>query len=363
MQQRLLRKLGMKNLLFLLIMPLLLLSACQKERADSPINNEDEYSGWAVPITDVVISENAKDRIQAIDSTHHIIASATELKSSDLVFLYSTDHEVIAYPLSILGAHEIVNDQFENHYFSISYCPLTGSGIAFSRQLTEGISSFGVSGHLYMENLVPYDRSTGSYWSQMKLQGVRGRYSGENLNALQLIMTTYGTAQKASTDLLVLSDSSGTHICDSICSPRVINGQLLFSNSDASSRTLADENGIFGVVQKDAALLFDYNLFKDSIHVYKRSYRGAAITVVGSHSLQFITAFKGHINGTGSVFKPIQNAFPLVMHDELGNSFDVFGKVTAGPAKGNRLEPADAYFAYAFAWASFFPDHEYFKDN
>lgn len=73
-----------------------------------------------------------------------------------------------AYPLDTLWSHEIVNDTWDDWEFSVTYCPLTGSGLLVEGEQDGQSMRFGVSGMLYNANLVMYDRKTNSLYGQMR---------------------------------------------------------------------------------------------------------------------------------------------------------------------------------------------------
>ncbi len=339
-------------LISLIVAILFTLSGCKKERRNSPINQKSsEYSGWTVPIEDLIISDDAWDRIHPIDTTAHLHADSAMLDLDSWVFVFSHHEQSIAYPLTVLGRHEIVNDKVADAPVSITYCPLTGSALVIEGQLGDGETSFGVSGHLYLDNLVPYDRLSGSYWSQMAMEGVRGKYAGESIKSKQLILTNWKTAREADPHIQVLSHSANDHGCDSVC-----NRPGTYHNS-FNQHTL----GTFGVIQKNNALLFDYYLFTDSVMLYQLSYRGESLVVVGSVEKNLIVSFLPKSAAVGEQFEAVQNEFPILWKDELGNKIDVFGHVVEGPSMGSRLAAANGYFAYPFAWKSFFPEHEFYR--
>ena len=90
------------------------------------------------------------------------------------------DGEYIAVPHNILWWHEIAN--FDELGLAVTYCPLTGSSIAFHRSGVDG-AQFGVSGLLYKNNLVMYDRTAvdgeDSLWPQMLAGGFCGPAEGQ----------------------------------------------------------------------------------------------------------------------------------------------------------------------------------------
>ena len=89
-----------------------------------------------------------------------------------------------AYPISIMNWHEVVNDSYGADPVVVTFCPLCGSGMAFTANV-KGISlRFGVSGLLYNSDVLLYDRKSNSLWSQILGQGVTGKYKGTILQQI-----------------------------------------------------------------------------------------------------------------------------------------------------------------------------------
>ncbi|MCH7564595.1 MAG: DUF3179 domain-containing protein, partial [Gemmatimonadetes bacterium] len=78
--------------------------------------------------------------------------------------------QYIAIPHNILWWHEIVNFNSLALPLAVTFCPLTGSSMVFDRSSVRGVE-FGVSGLLFQNNLVMYERSgdgtDASLWPQM----------------------------------------------------------------------------------------------------------------------------------------------------------------------------------------------------
>ena len=96
-----------------------------------------------------------------------------------------------AYPLKLLDWHEVVNDRFAGPLL-VTYCPICRSGLVARRSVGGEVAEFGVSGLLFRENLVLYDDSTGSLWSQLLATAIRGPGTGETLAVLPSTLTTWG---------------------------------------------------------------------------------------------------------------------------------------------------------------------------
>ncbi|WP_396612542.1 DUF3179 domain-containing protein [Haloferax sp. S1W] len=117
-----------------------------------------------------------------------------------------------AYPLAILNWHEIVNDTFDGRPVVVTYCPLCGSAVTADRLVEGEPTYFGVSGYLWMSDLVMYDDRTESLWSQVLATAIRGEQTGETLSLIPSTISTWGEwkASHPETEVLVPPPVSGT---------------------------------------------------------------------------------------------------------------------------------------------------------
>ncbi|ELZ33186.1 DUF3179 domain-containing protein [Halorubrum tebenquichense] len=100
-----------------------------------------------------------------------------------------------AYPVRFLQFHEIVNDVVGGvvddadgatdtsgeDSIVVTWCPLCGSGIVYDRTHAGRTLEFGVSGKLADDDLVMYDRETGSEWKQSTGECLAGAFEGDSL--------------------------------------------------------------------------------------------------------------------------------------------------------------------------------------
>ena len=105
------------------------------------------------------------------------------LVSNDRVAGLVVNGQARAYPLSILNAHEVVNDVLGGVPIAVTYCPLTDSLVAFDRRIGGAERTFHVSGLVLGSNTVYYDRTAGqaagstegsSLWGQLALRAIAG---------------------------------------------------------------------------------------------------------------------------------------------------------------------------------------------
>lgn len=163
-----------------------------------------------IPAKEIFTGGPPRDGIPAIDHPRFVSADrASFLKERDLVLGMVYKGAAKAYPINILNWHEVVNDRFEGEAVAVTFCPLCGSGMAFSAEIGGISRSFGVSGLLYNSDVLLYDRQTESLWSQLMTQAVSGPMKGQRLKPLPLSHTTWVDWKTRHPDTLVLSIETG----------------------------------------------------------------------------------------------------------------------------------------------------------
>ncbi|MEZ5590550.1 MAG: DUF3179 domain-containing protein [Gammaproteobacteria bacterium] len=170
---------------------LLLLTAVLSLPARADSKNGFELSNAAIPVDEILSGGPPRDGIPAIDDPIFLSATQVDFLTPEQRVLGVVRNGIAkAYPISILNWHEIVNDQFGEEGIVVTFCPLCGTGMAFLADIKGQRRSFGVSGLLYNSDVLLYDRTTESLWSQLMMRAVSGPLSG---TALTLIPTTHTT--------------------------------------------------------------------------------------------------------------------------------------------------------------------------
>ena len=81
-----------------------------------------------------------------------------------------------------------------------------------------------------------------------------------------------------------------------------------------------------------------------------------AIVVAGSKQFDFLVAYESTLeDGTSLTFYEIPTLLPIIMEDQEGNRWDMFGFAVSGPRKGERLKAVTAYTSYWFAISGMYP--------
>lgn len=169
-----------------------------------------DFNKHSIPPEDIRGGGPPKDGIPAILEPHFIAAmEVTFLEDSDEIIGVVDEGVVKAYPLRILTWHEVVNDRLGETPITVTYCPLTASGIVYDRRVQGKELTFGVSGLLYESNVLFYDHQTESLWSQLKEEAVTGPQTNTRLRPLPSVMTTWKAWREQHPNTLVLSTRTG----------------------------------------------------------------------------------------------------------------------------------------------------------
>jgi hypothetical protein len=111
----------------------------------------------SVPKRKILLGGPPRDGIPALTNPEFVSAKdATFVKDDDRILGVTFKGIAKAYPIRILDHHEIVNDKTGNQNYTVTYCPLCGTGMVFGTNVGDGHLNFGVSGLLYDSDLLLY---------------------------------------------------------------------------------------------------------------------------------------------------------------------------------------------------------------
>ena len=267
-----------------------------------------------------------------------------------------------AYPLAILRWHEIVNDTLGGERILVSYCPLTASGIAFNPSIDGGAAkNFGVSGLLFENNLVMYDRQTNSLWIQMMLGSQCGPERGKALERIPVIETTWRHWKESYPETTVLNFRTGFIDRDYNANPYasyMLEDDLFYPSAPFSDDRDAKEF-VFGVFSDDAAVVFPFGVLGEGTSYGIRNDTVGDIPFLVTYVTddESATAFDRRVNGQELTFSTLSVAQRTVQDTETGSTWNEFGEAIGGQLVGEQLTRInDAFMAYWFAWSVYYPD-------
>ena len=344
-----------------------LISGCSNDDSSSLGGINSDPSSWLIPVNEVFDGGPGRDGIPSVDKPSLITAddpANSYLSDVDLVVGIKMGNVVRAYPHPILDWHEIINDKIASNAFAITYCPLTGSAVAWNRLINGTETTFGVSGLLYNTNLIPYDRLTQSNWSQMKLQCVNGELIGTTPQLFNIVETTWKTWKELYPNTLVVSTNTGfsrPYGSYPYGDYRTNQFRLLFPVSNEDSRIPGKER-VLSLIVDGNALAFRISDFSDSISIIVHDFNGLPVVAAGSSGKNLAVIFSRKLaDDSVLTFKAVQNALPIILEDNEGNKWDIFGVAVSGPRAGQQLTSTTSFIAYWFALAAFYPELDIFS--
>ena len=210
-----------------------------------------------------------KDGIPSLDFPDLIPGnSADYLLDDDLVFGISINGDIRAYPLRIMGWHEMFNEVIGGVPVALAYCTLCGAGILFETQVEqfEEPLIFGSSGFLYRSNKLMFDRTTESLWNQFTGKPVNGELvdSGIELRQRPVAITQWKEWYGANPDTQVLSLQTG-HSRDygsgAVYNDYFASADLMFP-ANVDQTKLKQKDYVFGIRSFGAAKAWPLTAFK-----------------------------------------------------------------------------------------------------
>lgn len=286
-------------------------------------------------------------------------AGADYLRGDDRVMGLVVNGQAVAIPHSIGWWHEIVNLEVGGRKLAVTYCPLTGSSLAFDRGSVDG-AEFGVSGVLYLTNLIMYDRrNPESLWVQMEGVARCGAALGQRLDMVPLVEMTWDGWRDLHPDTQVPAHrpALGQHFAN-LRYPygnyeEVNNAQLLFPVPSMDPRRPPKERVLGLRGQGGIALPFGLLDSQGPVTVAEFQWSGQPLVVFWDRDSEAAVAHVARVEGDQLSFAVQEGR---VIDELTGSVWSTDGRAIEGPLAGTALEPfGEALVAFWFAWASFYP--------
>jgi len=288
--------------------------------------------------------------------------NSTGISPLELVVGVKVGNDVRAYPHNILNWHEVVNDQINMdgalERATLSYCPLTGSAVLWKSFIESGDQTFGTSGLIYNSNLIMYDRETRSFWSQMLEQSINGIQIQKIPDRLQVVETNWGTWQAMYPETLLLTEETGFSR-DYDAYPYGTFREdlnLLWPTNNSDDNRLHKKERVLGINVGSISKAYPISNFSANIEVINEAVGNMQVVAAGSSGFNFGVVYNRELaDCTLLEFTAVQDSLPVVMLDNEGNEWDVFGVAVSGPRTGEQLQKTNSYIAYWYAWTAFYP--------
>lgn len=327
------------------------------------------------PLEDALHEVLPRDAIPAISNPEFERAERADRVMSDEVLVIGLvgDSEQRAYSTWQLDRHEIVNDTFRGRPVAITWCPLCGTGVVYSREVggqglprrsshatTERrrVLTFGVSGMLFRDGLVMYDRETDTLWTHVDGRAVRGELTGHQLEIVPSMRATWKEWKTLYPNSLVLKKRGEFR---SAYEQYNRNGRMGILGRRLRNRALPGKERIIGVRSADGTMAF---VAKDvrAIKIVEAQVGSLPVVLVAPGKDLPVVVFERRANGRVLSFRLSERDPTVILDRESGSRWSLaHGEALDGSMKGVRLARAIAYPAFWFGWQGYFPSTELWK--
>lgn len=321
------------------------------ELANAPIEKSS-----TVPPEQIVSGGPPRDGIPSIDEPKFVSVeeAGRYLQDGDHVIGLNVNGEVRAYPLQILVWHEIVNDEVGGTPVAVTYCPLCFTSQVFTRTVDGQVVEFGTSGKLYNSNLVMYDRTSESLWSQALGAGITGQHAGVELERIPMDVAFWKDWKRLYPDTKVLSVDTGfgrpygsDPYGNYYTSP-----DILFPVANKDDR-LGPKEIVIGLENAQKTKAYALNAVESEKVVNDRI--GEKHVMLVSLEQFMVRAFDRTVNNETLDFEydPSTNQ---IEDTKTGSQWNFDGVAVNGPLEGTVLARLAFDEGFWFSWVGFHPD-------
>jgi hypothetical protein len=335
--------------------------------------DNSQFAGCNLDLNFIRDGGVGRDGIPALTDPDFITANPDPdnayVSPGDRVVGIILDGQPLAIPHNVLWWHEIVNLNRGGEQLAITYCPLTGSSLVFDRASVDG-DEFGVSGLLWQNNLIMYNRRTGeSLWPQMLAQARCGPASGQVLAQYPAVEMTWAGWKTTHPNTLVVSSAGGlgrdwTTYPYGNYESLSNNGFLFRDAMPPLDRRRPAKERVIGIPDLgDGGIALPFGALTDQ--------GPSAVVEVQVDGIPLVVFWDSRLEG-GAVFRPVANGQALtffarngaILDEETGTAWDIHGRAYDGALEGGELEQVEeAYVAFWGAWAAFHPETDLWVGN
>ena len=225
----------------------------------------------------------------------------------------------------------------------------------YTREVNGKELELGVSGKLYKDALVMFDRETGTLWTQVDGKALRGPLVGSLLTEVPAIQTTWNAWKNLHPDTLVLQKPGPV---------RGSNYEGYFR--DPAKRGLSGTRGderlggkdmILGVHEGGDAAAVPQSVLKRKF-VIQFTLAGKPLVVMYAAAEQTPAVYRAAVDGKALSFRARKRGGGTVIEDvETGSVWSPLeGRAISGSLEGKLLERVPYLHSFWYAWSAYRPE-------
>ncbi|MEM9330811.1 MAG: DUF3179 domain-containing protein [Pseudomonadota bacterium] len=293
------------------------------------------------------------DGIPSLDNPTMISAAdADYLLPTDLVFGVEINGDIRAYPLRIMGWHEMFNDTIGGVPVALAYCTLCGAGILFETKLEsfDNPLTFGSSGLLFRSNKLMFDRNTNSLWNQFTGEPVVGPLtdSGIKLRVRPNTITSWADWKRSHPQTKVLSLNTGfdrNYGSGVTYQAYFASPDLMFPSHVRDESQLQRKDYVFGIRETGAAKAWPLEAFRET-QIINDQIGFKPLVLIGDAKTRTVRAYERNPDEVFSL-----DAFGLTSNET--KKWEVREDHLYSANGSERRARVPGFISYWFAWDSY----------
>jgi hypothetical protein len=224
----------------------------------------------------------------------------------------------------------------------------------YAREVAGRSLTFGVSGMLYKDGLVMYDRQTDTLWTQVDGRAVRGPLLGRQLEIVPAVHATWKQwlALYPRSDVLKKRGEFRSAYEEYNRNP----GQLGILGRRNADNRLPGKERILGIRAGNDAIAFPLKAVRDA-RIAQTDVGGLPVLLVAAAPHLPVLAYERRARARELTFHLATAGGQTVLRDtETDSTWEIAtGRAIAGAMAGAQLPRATAYPAFWFGWRGYFP--------
>lgn len=329
---------------------------------------QTNFEKYSVPPEDIVSGGTGRDsRIIPIDNPLFASVDIARNRLDDYTSVIVVEYQGIkrAYPLNIMTAHEIVNDNIGGLPIAVTFCPMCNSAIVYHRVVDGQVLRMGVSGNFYGNNFLMYDNLTESWWYQFTGEAVVGDFTGERLDIVPSQVVGFHSYARRYPDGEVLIGDANRPNMNYDLTPYMIyqnSSSPVLSNDNYDPRLSAMQRVLSTNVEQmpiayPFSILREVGVINDVVngHPIVAFWQAGAVDAIESNDDNTGQAaiFGRELNGELLTFR---YDYGRIYDEQTNSEWNIFGEAIAGELQGESLYDYDCYTYFWFAWSSAYPE-------
>ncbi len=227
--------------------------------------------------------------------------------------------------------------------------------MVYTRRVQGQELTFGVSGKLYKDALVMFDRQTESLWTQVDGSVLRGKMKGARLEPVPAVQTTWREWKRMHPDTLVLKKNrsvTGTQYGDYHSSAE----RLGIAGTRNPDSRLPGKALVVTLGAGDEALAVSVEALKHS-PLHQTRFAGRPVAIVFDASSATARVYDRQVEGRALEFTVVGGEGELLLRDKQTETLwsALTGKALEGKLAGQELRPVPYMMNYWFAWVAYNP--------